>query len=175
MSQKLHPETGTLMETIAKKYFPCTCGEIYLSRKLTAPDCPFHANDWESAMEEYASQFKPSPSVSAEDFLKTRKEFYTPDGKFEATDEFGEGLVASAMQDFASRHPPVAGYSREQIIQELKELSKYLDDLCLQTEKDAGHLWIAFTDKFNAFKKNILSSPTPSNWIEIKEGEEKPG
>lgn len=47
-------------EEIAKKYFPCTCGEIYLSRNLTAPDCPFHAFDWDGAFEEYAQQSQPS-------------------------------------------------------------------------------------------------------------------
>lgn len=53
----------------------------------------------------HAMKSQPTTSVSAEEFLKTRKEFYASDGKFEATDEFGEGLVAAAMHDFASRKP----------------------------------------------------------------------
>ena len=44
------------IDEIGKKHFPCECDEIYLSRKLTAPDCPYHAFDWESAMTEYAKQ-----------------------------------------------------------------------------------------------------------------------
>jgi len=47
-------------EEIAKKYFPCTCGEIYLSRNLTAPDCAFHSLEWDKALEEYAQQSQPS-------------------------------------------------------------------------------------------------------------------
>lgn len=41
--------------------------------------------------------------------------------------------------------------------QELKELNLYLDALSVQTEKDAGSLWTHFTDKFEAFKKRLLS------------------
>lgn len=43
-------------EAIAKKYVPCRCDEIYTSRGLTAPDCPYHANDPESAMDEWAKE-----------------------------------------------------------------------------------------------------------------------
>lgn len=43
-------------EEIAAKYIPCTCGEIYLSRNIVAPDCPLHAFAIEEAMEEYRSQ-----------------------------------------------------------------------------------------------------------------------
>lgn len=45
------------IEEIGKKYFPCTCGEIYLSRKLTAPDCFYHNEAWQEAIEEYTEQF----------------------------------------------------------------------------------------------------------------------
>lgn len=41
---------------IAKEHIPCTCGEIYLSRNLTAPDCPYHSYDWEAALIECAKQ-----------------------------------------------------------------------------------------------------------------------
>ena len=44
---------------------------------------------------------------------------------------------------------------KKAIVQELRELSIYLDDLCCQTDKDAGNLWIQFSDKFNAFKELI--------------------
>lgn len=40
--------------------------------------------------------------------------------------------------------------------QELKGLDKYLDDLVTNhLHKDAGNLWIAFSDKFQAFKKQL--------------------
>lgn len=49
----------------------------------------------------------------------------------------------------------------EWIVQEFKELNIYLDDIYQQgatgEPKDAGNLWIAFTDKFNAFKKRLLA------------------
>lgn len=40
-------------EEIARKYVPCRCDEIYTSRGLSAPDCPFHSTDPELAMDEY--------------------------------------------------------------------------------------------------------------------------
>lgn len=43
-------------EKIAKKYVPCRCDEIYTSRGLTAPDCPFHSTDPEAAMDEYFTE-----------------------------------------------------------------------------------------------------------------------
>jgi len=61
MAARLQPDTGSKIETIAKKYFPCTCGEIYLSRRLTAPDCPYHANDWESFADEIKALESPAP------------------------------------------------------------------------------------------------------------------
>lgn len=44
------------IEEIALKYWLCNCAEIYTSRGLTAPDCPYHAFCVEEAMEEYAKQ-----------------------------------------------------------------------------------------------------------------------
>lgn len=43
-------------EEIIEEYIPCTCGEIYTSRKMVAPDCPRHAFAVEEAMDEYAKQ-----------------------------------------------------------------------------------------------------------------------
>jgi hypothetical protein len=43
-------------EEIAKKYVPCRCDEIYTSRGLAAPDCPYHTTDPEVAMDEWAKQ-----------------------------------------------------------------------------------------------------------------------
>jgi hypothetical protein len=34
----------------------CTCDEIYTSRGLKAPDCPWHSLGVEEAMEEYAKE-----------------------------------------------------------------------------------------------------------------------
>ncbi len=44
--------------------------------------------------------------------------------------------------------------------QDFKELSRYLDILCQRGHnvKDSGHLWIEFTDKFNAFEKRVLAA-----------------
>ena len=39
---------------IAAKYIPCTCGEIYKSRNMAAPNCSFCNEDWDEPMEEYA-------------------------------------------------------------------------------------------------------------------------
>ena len=57
-------------EEIAKKYFPCTCGEIYLSRNLTAPDCAFHSLEWDKALEEYAQQSQPSGMRCEPEFIE---------------------------------------------------------------------------------------------------------
>lgn len=43
-------------EEIAKLYVPCRCDDIYTSRGLTAPDCPYHSTDPESAMDQFAKQ-----------------------------------------------------------------------------------------------------------------------
>lgn len=44
------------------------------------------------------------------------------------------------------------------IAQELKELDASFDYLYkMQGVKDAGHCWIEFTDKWNAFKKRLQS------------------
>lgn len=52
--------------------------------------------------------------------------------------------------------------------QDFKELNVYLDVLCKNGHdvKDAGHTWIAFSDKFRNFKERILAAlpatpPTP--------------
>ena len=211
----------------------------------------------------HAMKSQPTTSVSAEEFLKTRKEFYTPDGKFEATDEFGEGLVAAAMHDFASRKPagmrwvkasdrlPILpdplpkdtidergilfvnrvhsagafwypsygvsaisflnnyngwnindwewldepeysldnglgtttvyggkpageGYSREQVIGFNQWLAENGYEFCEHRYKmylGGKYYWV--NKLFDKYEKTI--QPTPSNWIEIKEGEEKPG
>jgi len=42
---------------IALKYVTCRCDEAYKSRGLTAPDCPYHSTDPESAMDEWAELF----------------------------------------------------------------------------------------------------------------------
>lgn len=44
--------------------------------------------------------------------------------------------------------------------QDFKELNRYLDILCQRGHnvKDSGHLWIEFTDKFNAFRKRVLAA-----------------
>ncbi len=44
--------------------------------------------------------------------------------------------------------------------QDFKELNHFLNILCQRGHnvKDSGHLWIEFTDKFNAFKKRVLAA-----------------
>lgn len=44
------------IEEIALKYGLCKCDEVYTSRGLTAPDCPYHAFCVWEAMEEYGKQ-----------------------------------------------------------------------------------------------------------------------
>lgn len=43
-------------EELALTYVPCRCDEAYKSRGLTAPDCPYHSTDPETAMDVYAQQ-----------------------------------------------------------------------------------------------------------------------
>lgn len=71
----------------------------------------------------------------------------------------------NSIEEIQFARPIPQSSLKEEIEQNFKELSLYLDDLCLNGHevKDAGHLWIAFTDKFNAFKKKILSSLTPKS------------
>jgi len=43
-------------EEIAAKYIPCTCGHVYKSRNIIAPDCNLCQEYWVEPMEEYAKQ-----------------------------------------------------------------------------------------------------------------------
>lgn len=47
--------------------------------------------------------------------------------------------------------------SVDEIIQDFKELNIYLDHLSTQKEKDAGNLWIQFSDKFRHFQNKIVA------------------
>jgi len=68
MARRLRePDVPAHVIEITKRLFPCTCGDIYLSRKLTAPDCPYHAYAWEEFAEEILKH--PTPTVSAEGVL----------------------------------------------------------------------------------------------------------
>lgn len=55
--------------------------------------------------------------------------------------------------------------------QDFKELNSYLNVLCLNGHdvKDGGHMWIAFTDKFSAFKRRVLAATLPAPIQEYKE------
>lgn len=53
-------------------------------------------------------------------------------------------------------YPRTSFPSVHELAQTLKEFDAYFDALS-QPQKDAGNLWIAFTDKWNAFKKRIIS------------------
>ena len=44
-----------------------------------------------------------------------------------------------------------------EITQQFKELNAYLDALA-KNPKDAGHTWIAFTDKFYNFEKEVVET-----------------
>lgn len=48
------------IQEIGKKYFQCDCGEVYLSRKLTAPDCLYHTSCWYEALTELAASLPQS-------------------------------------------------------------------------------------------------------------------
>lgn len=65
----------------------------------------------------------------------------------------------------------------DELVQEFKELNVYLSELCLNGHKvkDAGNLWIQFSDKFRAFEKKLLQdyskqseSPVPDK-VDAKE------
>lgn len=47
---------GDRREEIAIKLGLCNCHEIYTSRGLTAPDCPYHAFAVTEAMDEYMKE-----------------------------------------------------------------------------------------------------------------------
>lgn len=82
---------------------------------------------------------------------------------------FVEAAIKAYNPEWQKQQP--LGLRDEEIKQEFKELSIYLDDIYFQhvnNTKDAGHLWIAFTDKFNAFKKKLLSLPAPVEGEEHK-------
>lgn len=69
------------------------------------------------------------------------------------------------------KHLP-APLNRAEIEQDFKEINYSLDDLCRNPDrKDAGHAWIAFTDKFAAFRRKIMNSisvnPKPETQKEI--------
>lgn len=43
-------------EEIAFHFGLCTCDEVYKSRDMSAPDCPWHSQAVEEAMIEYATE-----------------------------------------------------------------------------------------------------------------------
>ena len=69
--------------------------------------------------------------------MKQRKEFYTADGKFEATGEFGERLISEMMEeyasqsspgskDFAAQQAPEGMYTRERVEQLMEQFIQSL-------------------------------------------------
>lgn len=66
---------------------------------------------------------------------------------------------------------PIPSLNAGSLEQDFKEINVYLNDLyhnMTHNVKDAGHLWIAFTDKFNAFREKVLAGAAY-----VKGGEER--
>lgn len=83
----------------------------------------------------------------------------------------GHGFITEWLEPYTPS--PVSG----SLEQDFKEINIYLDDLYKQMtsgEKDAGHLWIAFTDKFNAFEKKVLSQYSTLTAPADKEADQLP-
>lgn len=120
--------------------------------------------------------------VSDEDLKATSLYFYAGYW-FESEEEAKAGIM---NEDFTTDGfewlepcpPPLLPNLNEAVqeyAQDFKELSLYLDDIYKQMtsgDKDAGNLWIQFTDKFNAFRKKVIAGVNSTNHVpgEKKEG-----
>lgn len=84
--------------------------------------------------------------------------------------------IEHAEQYLANRSLPsvISEQQLEEMAAELKEFDAYFDALYNNhLDKDAGNLWIAFTDKWNSFKKILLSakaSAPVSEWVKVEDG-----
>lgn len=79
--------------------------------------------------------------------------------------------VWKGYKDFEWLEPYTPSLNAGSLEQDFKEINVYLNDLyhnMTHDVKDAGHLWIAFTDKFNAFRERVLAGAAY-----VKGGEEK--
>lgn len=94
--QLREPNAPANIIELAKKHFPCTCGEIYLSRNLTAPDCPYHAFEWEEFASDLLS-IQTTLEMTAEEFFDKHSDCYADTWKFENDGSYTEGEVIMAI------------------------------------------------------------------------------
>lgn len=83
-------------------------------------------------------------------------------------------LTLTAMHKYRSLPSGVTEQQLDEMAAELKEFDAYFDAIYNNhLDKDAGNLWIAFTDKWNSFKKRLLSAKAfapVSEWVKCEDG-----
>jgi len=71
--------------------------------------------------------------------------------------EDDEGII-KAFINFHTQQSKAPPIEEDELVQDFKELNLYLDNLSTQTEKDAGNLWIQFSDKFRHFEIKVKAA-----------------
>jgi hypothetical protein len=89
-------------EDIAKKYWLCRCDEIYTSRGLTAPDCPWCSASVDEAMDEWASKWK-EEYENANKFIRDLAEMLGEDGSGFDCLQWSIDDFRNAMDEYAKQ------------------------------------------------------------------------
>ena len=97
-------------------------------------------------------------------FLQTKNVFYTPDGKFEATDEFGESLVADALEEYAQQSQP-SGMRWVDDVNKIRGQAKAFGDKYSGSISEQAAAEVGFNAAINQVI-NILSEPSPAGAAE---------
>ena len=99
-------------------------------------------------------------------FLQTKNVFYTPDGKFEATDEFGESLVADALEEYAQQSQP-SGMRWVDGVNKIRGQAKAFGDKYSGSISEQAAAEVGFNAAINQVI-NILSESSPAGADEVK-------
>lgn len=118
-------------------------------------DCPIPKEYW-PIMQEYAEAYHKSASDPSTEQSTSNWQAVGDKDKF--LDEGGkESDVLKILKQGKVSH-----ISAEEVSQKIKELSTYIDDIynyyTINKGKDAGNLWIQFSDKFITLQKRLANA-----------------
>lgn len=174
------PQAPQFIIDIAKKHFSCNCDEMYLSRGLAAPDCPYHSFDWvEFAIEISETESTPTHGRTAEEILKDnighlkifRKRIPIND---EEARQLKDGII-KAMHDFRTKPQQV----REEVrAEDMEKQAEQWADECYErddiseTEMSYKDLWDNRKHNFIEGAKWMQSHPvnTGDGWVKVEGG-----
>ena len=120
-----------------------------------------------------ASERKPTIDCSV--IIRNLKDDTHSFGSFDLSLEDTESIFEDGdewLEELPPSNPQALGVTIDALAQDFKELNNYLDYFCTTGHevKDAGNAWIAFSDKFRAFEKRVLSlAASPSNAVPVSD------